>query len=327
MTYIQQGLSVSYVLENLGLTRSTYYYKSTGKPKGKKPSAYTLNRNGQRISNEGLMQIVSQILSQEFIDYGYKTTTYVLRKLGWIVNPKKVYRLMKQYNLLYPKRKSRKLFKKYVEQTMPEASYPGQTIEVDIKYIWLDQIRRFGYLLTFLCVKTRFVFAKSLALTMKASQVAQLVDQVVSHPFLRTIQQKKASKFKIRSDNGPQFISEKLAKRMRDLSLDHEFIMPGTPEQNGHIEGFHSTVERLVCQSYELNHLHQAHEIFERFYHTYNYKRIMKSINYRTPYEAIQDWFIDNKIELPTLEHNGCTIPDISTTLNSNINPFSCPVL
>ncbi|MBK8611863.1 MAG: transposase [Chitinophagaceae bacterium] len=44
---------------------------------------------------------IEKTLNQEFCCYGYRNMTGELREMGWIINHKKVYRLMKQSRLLY----------------------------------------------------------------------------------------------------------------------------------------------------------------------------------------------------------------------------------
>ena len=64
--------------------------------KGIKPSTQSVNRDGELIENGQVVKDIEQTLSQEFCCYGYKNMTAELRELGWIINHKKVYRLMKE---------------------------------------------------------------------------------------------------------------------------------------------------------------------------------------------------------------------------------------
>ncbi len=44
----------------------------------------------------------------------------------------------------------------------------------------------------------------------------------------------------IRSDNGPEFIAQKVQKWLKDNAIKTIYIDPGSPWQNGYIESFHS---------------------------------------------------------------------------------------
>ncbi len=47
----------------------------------------------------------------------------------------------------------------------------------------------------------------------------------------------------LRSDNGSQFSSSAFMESMKALGIRQEFIANSTPEQQGHIESFHSTLK------------------------------------------------------------------------------------
>lgn len=315
MSVVKQGLPVTKALAIAGLARSSYYYRSNGRPKGKKPSTHTMHSSGVSICNEQLVELIKEMLAQEFIDYGYKRTAHQLKQFGWMINIKKVYRLMKENSLLYPVRKRSVRDKNYAEHTKPHPLYPFHIMEADIKYIWLGWQRRHAYLVTFLCVKTRFAICWALELTMKSRQVAGLLEQVVTDPFVVELAGSAEYQLRIRTDNGPQFIARKLAEACKKMGLYHEFIQPGTPQQNGHIEGFHSTVERIVCQQYDLRYLQDAVEVFDRFYQTYNYHRIMAGIGYKTPYEALHEWAVSHGKNLPIKEEATCKQTKFNQTL------------
>ncbi|MBU1822189.1 MAG: transposase [Bacteroidetes bacterium] len=52
-----------------------------------------------------MVEAIKSLLSEEFVDYGYlKTTVYLRDEMNYLINPKKVYRLMKENDLLYVNR-------------------------------------------------------------------------------------------------------------------------------------------------------------------------------------------------------------------------------
>ena len=102
---VSLGMSTDKALRIAKIPRSSYYYRSTGGRKGKEPSTHTL-KNGQLVSNEQLVNEMNDILGVDFIDYGYARTTKALMAKGYLVNKKKIYRLMKVNHLLLKKRKA-----------------------------------------------------------------------------------------------------------------------------------------------------------------------------------------------------------------------------
>lgn len=282
------GMRTSKALAMAEIPRSTYYYRSNGRHKGKKPSTHTL-RNGRYVTNEQLVNDIKDILGQDFIDYGYARTTKAIVARGYHVNRKKVYKLMKANNLLLQKRKAAAR-KNYVKDFVPLCTAPFQVIEADIKYVFVQGLRKNAYLITFLDVFSRAALVWGLEFNMKASRVVGLVNQFLENWLIPWNVDPNQAKVAIRTDNGPQFIAAALRDHLNSVGIENEYIEPATPQQNGHIESFHATVTKLVCNKYYFDHLDQAREVFERFFHTYNNIRIMESIGYKTPMQFLRLW-------------------------------------
>lgn len=287
--YVSQGLGVKTAVSIAGLSKSSYYYRSNGQRKGKHSTSFTLY-HGQRVSNDEVVKRIEALLSEnDFIDYGYQRTHQALRKEGYIINHKKVYRLMKNAGLLYQKANgSRRGSRTFVRYTTPAYTHPFATVEVDIKYIYIEGSKRNAYLLTLLDTFTRIAIDWAIGYQMTNQSLGVMVDRYLKNdlvaPYLN------GSRLTLRSDNGPQFVSNNLAAKLKQLPLDQEFIRPGTPQQNGHIESFHHTIKRLITDRYAFNDLDHAKEVFTSFYQVYNEKRIMKSILYCSPIEFLKTW-------------------------------------
>jgi putative transposase len=284
--YVQKGVRVDKAVRLAGISRSTFYYKSNKRRRGKTPSRYTRKGN-ELLPNEEVVKVIEEILGEEFIDYGYTQVTAALHKRGFIINRKKTYRLMKENSLLQKQIKGIRRARKFVQYTTPEYQHPFATIEMDIKYVYLREERRNYYLITALDTFTRIAIAWDFDARMPKEQVSELVKKIKSHELVKPYERVK---LRIRTDNGPQFIAAYLAEQIALLGMDHEFIHPGTPQQNGHIESFHSTLERILLKEYELGCASDARKTLEQFYFVYNNRRIMKAIANCTPVEFLQAW-------------------------------------
>jgi transposase InsO family protein len=283
-------LPVSVCCKISEINKSTYYYKSNGKRVGKLPSQSTYHADGHWVSNASLLEEIHAILQLEFIDYGYRNVAEELKNRGYLINKKKVYRLMKASHLLHRSRKSSLVQRQFVKITSPDFKRPFEIFEMDIKYVYLEEEKRNSYLLTILDVASRYVPVWNLSYTMKSEQVGMLLKQLTEHPLTSVLNPVKELKMIIRTDNGPQFISWETQKIIEQLELKKENIRKGTPQQNGHIESFHSTLQKLVIDRYDLSTLTEAKAVLGRFYETYNEKRIMKSILYKSPKKIIELW-------------------------------------
>jgi putative transposase len=192
---------------------------------------------------------------------------------------------MKENNWLFPIKKKKSLDKAYVKYTSPLTDYPLQVIEIDIKYMYIHGAERNAYLITLLDTFYRGALAWVLEYNMKAQRAMELIEKFTLKENFDNIPQ-----ITIRSDNGSQFIASAFRDLLKKHNINHEYIHPGTPEENGHIESFHNTVGNSVCKKFYLEDIYQAREILERFYDYYNNERIMKSILYQSPSGFLKLW-------------------------------------
>ena len=139
----------------VGLPRSSYYYKPSHNRKGLSPSTTTTKRDGSIVSNFEVVDEIKKILSPEFVCYGYQNVTVALKKLEYIINNKKVYRLMDENNLLLGKEIKTHGKRQWVKFRKIIATRPMEYLCWDIKYIWIQGERRNYYLLSLMDVYSR----------------------------------------------------------------------------------------------------------------------------------------------------------------------------
>ena len=288
--YVASGISVNDAVRIAGMKKSTYYYQPNGKRKGKRPSTHTM-RNGVMVPNEAVVKEITRLIDPEYHDYGYQVSTDLLKQLDYKINHKKVYRLMDENNLLHPAtKKSAPHNKTYIKYTVPPLEGPFKTIEADIKYVYIHEKNRNAFLITFLCTFCRYAPVWDLQFSMKNEEIGELIYDLVYEPEVKRYLENQKIKVLIRTDNGPQFIARQLAAILESLGISHEFIRPGTPQQNAHIESFHNTVTRLVCNRNIFQDLEHAREIFKAFYQAYNQTRVMKCLLCYPPMKFLKLW-------------------------------------
>jgi len=224
------------------------------------------------------------LLSQEFVDYGYRKVTYWLRKTyGYIINEKKVYRLLKEHKLLtYNRKGKRRGSRNWVKELVPQPSEVLNYLEFDIKYVFIHGKRRNALLLSVIDVKSRWVLGQLLKWSIDQYDVKRLFDKIFSHYNL-------PKGIYVRNDNGSQFESKLIQDYFKDKQVVQEFTLPATPEQNAHIEAYHSILERAICRKFELDDLKDAQEVWNRWIRFYNFDRIHSGLNYLAPQEYLKD--------------------------------------
>ncbi len=289
--YVSQGLTVVRATSIAGIKKSTYYYHSNGRHKGKLPTTHTLKTDEGMVPNEKVVEEIIKLIDPEYHDYGYQIVTELLQRKFYKINHKKVYRLMKENQLLHPPViKKNTMEKTFIQYTIPPLEEPFATVESDIKYVYIHGENKNALLLTFLCTFTRFAPTWKLQYHIRHTDVIYLVERFVSHPEVAKKLENKKIKVKIRTDNGSQFVAKKLAEVLEQFGIDHEFIHPATPQENGHIESFHSTVTKLVCNRNMFQNIEHARKIFTEFFFQYNYTRVMRSLLKYPPFIFLRLW-------------------------------------
>lgn len=287
--YVSKGLTVDQALEVAGMPRSTYYYKESGGTKGRPCSIVTPYR-GTQVTNDEVVIRLRKILEPDFIDYGYKRSTVVLKEMGYEIGKTKVLRLMREHQLLNKRIKGKHPGKKYVAYCSPRPHRPFQILEVDIKYVYIAGERRNAYLITILDTFHRQAYEWGLFVNMKTDKVLGLILQLIDEYLIPHGINPKEIDVIIRSDNGSQFIAHMYKQLLNDCGIKNNYIPPATPQMNGHIEAFHSTVQKLVCDKFSFDSFDAALEVFNRFFYTYNHIRIMEAILFKTPAQFFDLW-------------------------------------
>ncbi len=282
--YTDQGNPVVKVLAILDIASSTFYYRPSTSKRGRKPTTYSWHRSGCKVDDEQIIGNIKHLLNMEFVDYGYVKVTRWLKRLGLLINKKKVLRLMRSHRLMLARPKKNGSGKTWVKDLLPVTKKPFDYLEFDIKYIRVDGTGRNALLLTVVDVLSRYNMGHLLQYSIKKEDVVELFKDIFRRFAFPT-------QITVRSDNGSQFTSKLVREFFTDAeggTIEHEFCRPATPEQNAHIESYHSILERAVCQRYPLRDLDEAQGTMERFREFYNFERLHSGVGYKTPYEEVK---------------------------------------
>ena len=87
----------------------------------------------------------------------------------------------------------------------------------------------------------------------------------------------------LRSDNGPEFISEALARWAHRHGVELRFIQPGKPMQNGYLERFNRTYREEVLNCYVFETLGEVRRMTEEWLVRYNEQRPHESLGNLAP--------------------------------------------
>lgn len=249
-----------------------------------------MNQHGELFENKEVVADIEKTLHQEFCCYGYRNMTAELRELGWIINHKKVYRLMKEYKLLYGEKIRPEPFKRnFIRFRTPAAERPLQYLSMDIKYVHIHGWNRNVLLLTVMDICTRKVLIHMLKQNIKKGDVLVMLSLMLMNY--------KTEGMILRNDNGSQFIANAVRAYLKDKGINQEFSHVATPQDNAYIEALHSNLQREVIDRFEFESIYQAQMIIDRYYKWYNEKRRHGSLSGRSPQTVWNHYFNPNPFD------------------------------
>jgi putative transposase len=266
-------------LQYIDLAPATYYYHLDLKEKseihgGRPLPGFSYNKKGRKICDQQIIEWIYRLIDGEAFSYGYRKLTVLLKRdYHLIINKKKVYRLCKQEKLLRPQRK---LKNKHPRKLARNRTITGsnQLWETDIKYGYIHGEDRFFYMLSIIDVYDRMIIEHFKGLSCTGEDAAATLKRAMIRRELVDSPHKPV----VRTDNGPQFISEAFEQACIELTIEHERIPCRTPNKNAHIESFHSVLEDDCFSRYEFKTYAEAYEIVSDYIKFYNKIRIHGSI-------------------------------------------------
>lgn len=281
--YIGEGNEVSKVVSMVDISRSTYYYRAIEGRKGRRPDRNVMHSRGELFPEQRVIEEIKGLLSKEFVNYGYIKVSRYLKDLGYIINKKRVYRIMKENRLLFKKRIRSSRKREFVKERRMRAERPYEKLQMDIKYVYVQGERRNVYLLSVMDIFSRKVLGYRVSGSMRQGAVIGLMDEVI----LKTAFPKEVT---IRTDNGSQFIAHKVRDYLKGLDIEQEFTHISSPRENGYIESLHSILEEEVIEKFEFESLEHLRDILDRYFQFYNEERIHSGIGYRSPERFLREY-------------------------------------
>ena len=303
--YAAEGISFRRSVLLLGIPRSSFYSRPvvSRKQGGRKPSSFTARIGSSTVEivpNTELVLEIQKTLSMEFVCYGYRKMTFHLHRLGYMVNAKKVRRLMSEAHLLNHKYTEHRPVKRVAVSRVIVAA-PNMVWEFDIKYIWIQGEGRNVFLLCFEDCFSREIVGYFIGHHCTGSDVSGAIAKAFHTRGITEI-----SAVRLRSDNRTQFVCSKVERLLDMMRIEHERIHPQTPKEDAHIESFNSILEREVIRRFEFNSFEDTKATVGRFIEFYNRTRLHSAIGYQTPREVYLKWKEENTVrQVPAISTSG----------------------
>jgi transposase InsO family protein len=254
-----------------GISRSSFY-RLDGDDKPKPDSDMDLRDAIHRIA-------------LEWPAYGRPRITAELRRQGWKANAKRVYRLMREDNLLCLRKRK---FVITTDSNHGRKIYPNLAAEMeltgvdqlwvaDITYIRLEE--EFVYLAVILDRFSRRVIGWALDRTME--------DELTLTALQMALDQRKPDAGLVHhSDRGSQYASNDYTGLLKDRGIQISMSRKGNPWDNAFCESFMKTLKYEEVLRQEYRDLAEAKRSIARFLEqVYNEKRLHSALGYCPPAE------------------------------------------
>jgi len=206
--------------------------------------------------------------------FGSRRLTVMLRREGWPVNHKRVYRLYREEGLAV-RRRQRKRLKAAARTPLAMPVRADEVWTMDFTEDALASGRKFRTL-NLMDGYTRQALAIEVDTSLPGARVVRVLER------LRARGRRPA---KIQVDNGPEFISRALDQGAFEQGVALHFIDPGKPTQNAYIESFNGKFRDECLNENWFLSLQEARMKIEAWRKDYNQVRPHSALGYQTPEE------------------------------------------
>jgi putative transposase len=217
--------------------------------------------------------IIKKVFNENKKTYGYRRITDELRdEYGWIVNHKKVLRIMHKYGIMAKYIKDIK--PNYNKRRIEEQSQKDQLKRdfnqrawvTDITYLTLKRNGKRAYLSTILDLETRNWVAYRISFKNDNQLVIDTLNEAISKT-------KDLNGLVLHSDQGSQYLSTeyKIICESNGIVISHS--RKGNPLDNAVIESFHSILKKETLYNNDITSLKEYIKIVNEWMVFYNTKR------------------------------------------------------
>ena len=239
----------------IGCCRMTVRYQSTGP------------------DDQGLRERMIA-LARERRRFGYRRLHVLLRREGFEVNHKKLFRLYREEKLTVRRRGGRKrAIGTRSPMLLPLA--PNERWSLDFVSDQFTDGRRFR-ILTVVDDCTRECLALLADTSLSGVRVVRELDRLIAE---------RGKPKMIVSDNGTEFTSNAILTWVEGAGVQWHYIAPGKPMQNGFIESFNGRLRDELLNETLFSSLVQAKVALASWRADYNTARPHSQIGWRTPAE------------------------------------------
>jgi putative transposase len=226
-----------------------------------------------------------QRIAVEWPSYGRPRMTKELRRRGWVVNPKRVRRLMREDNLLCVRKRK---FVVTTDSNHGRKVYPNlarNMVLTSTDQLWVADI-------TYIRLRDEFVFLAVILDACSRRVIGWALDRTLENELtlgaLRMALARRVFEPGLvhHSDRGSQYASTDYTDLLKDHGITISMSRKGNPWDNAACESFMKTLKYEEVHRNEYRDLAHAHTSIREFLEKiYNQKRLHSALGYLPPAE------------------------------------------
>ncbi|MGE5205696.1 MAG: IS3 family transposase [Chlamydiota bacterium] len=269
-----RGLTIERMVELGGVSRASFY-------------RFDADRQPRPDRDMNLRDAIQRV-ALEWPSYGRPRITAELRRRGWKVNPKRVYRLMREDNLLCVRKRK---FVVTTDSNHTRRVYPnltGEMVLTGIDQLWVADI-------TYIRLESEFVYLAVVIDAYSRRVIGWALEQTVEDDLpLAALRQalelrRPAPGVVHHSDRGSQYASGDYTDLLKahgcQISMSHR----ASPWENAGCESWMKTLKAEEVYRQEYRDLGEARASIAQFIdEVYNQQRLHSALGYRPPVEFEQ---------------------------------------
>ena len=214
-------------------------------------------------------------LTGKYGRYGYRMVTGLLNNAGWHVNHKRVERIWRREGLKVPQKQPKRgrLWMNDGSCVRLRPEHPNHVWSYD----FVQDRTHDGRTYRTLNIMDEFTREALMIRVERKLNSTAVVDALTDLFILRG-----PPKF-IRSDNGPEFIAQKVRDWIEAVGAKTAYIEPGSPWENGYCESFNARFRDELLNGEIFYSLKEAQIVIEEWRKHYNTVRPHSALGYRPP--------------------------------------------